>query len=116
MIETPHQFITVADGNTAPVLGSGPLSHFLSYSFICPFTVPAPLRTYARRVKQTIDKVIPTTSHSPLMAPTPDDLPIALRKHPLREALAHPGWKAAMNEEMQALWENGIWDVVPTPP
>ncbi|KAL9273154.1 Retrovirus-related Pol polyprotein from transposon TNT 1-94-like protein [Drosera capensis] len=34
----------------------------------------------------------------------------------MREALAQPRWKAAMDEEISTLWENGTWDVVPTPP
>ncbi|KAL9269396.1 Retrovirus-related Pol polyprotein from transposon RE1-like protein [Drosera capensis] len=79
-----------------------------------PTPIPAlvPLRTYTRRVMQTIDKVIPATSHPPLITSALDDLPIAL----LRETLAHPGWKVVMNEEMQILSKNGTWNGVPTPP
>ncbi|KAL9270153.1 hypothetical protein AKJ16_DCAP26096, partial [Drosera capensis] len=68
----------------------------VSIPTLAPAAILAPLRTYARRVKQTIDKVIPTASHSPPMIPALDDLPIVL----LKEALAHPEWKTAMNEEM----------------
>ena len=32
-----------------------------------------------------------------------------------REALSHPGWRSAMVEEMQALYDNDTWDLVPLP-
>ena len=31
------------------------------------------------------------------------------------EALAHPGWRSAMIEEMNALTDNGTWDLVRLP-
>ena len=31
------------------------------------------------------------------------------------EALAHPGWRSAMIEEMDALTDNGTWDLVCLP-
>ena len=31
------------------------------------------------------------------------------------EALAHPDWRSAMIEEMDALTDNGIWDLVRLP-
>ena len=31
------------------------------------------------------------------------------------EALSHPGWRSAMVDEMQALDDNGTWDLVPLP-
>lgn len=34
----------------------------------------------------------------------------------VQEALRHPGWRAAMDEEMLALRGNGTWDLVPLPP
>ncbi|KAK8962177.1 hypothetical protein KSP40_PGU009074 [Platanthera guangdongensis] len=34
----------------------------------------------------------------------------------LQEALQHPGWRAAMVEEMIALWADQSWDLVPLPP
>ncbi|KAL9262956.1 Retrovirus-related Pol polyprotein from transposon RE1-like protein [Drosera capensis] len=129
MTETPHQFIAIVDGNialdlrTQAVIGEGREAQGLYHlnapptalsavsnpppvpaPIPAPVPVPAPLQTYAQRVKQTIDKVIPVASHPLPMTPAPDDLPIALR------------WKAAMNEEMQALWENDTWDVVLIPP
>ena len=33
-----------------------------------------------------------------------------------REALSHPGWHSAMVDKMQALDDNGTWDLVPLPP
>ncbi len=33
----------------------------------------------------------------------------------ISEALSHPGWKQAMEEEMSALWANNTWDLVPLP-
>ena len=33
----------------------------------------------------------------------------------VREALSHPGWGNAMVDEMQALDDNGTWDLVPLP-
>ncbi|XP_068490296.1 uncharacterized mitochondrial protein AtMg00820-like [Phaseolus vulgaris] len=40
------------------------------------------------------------------------DLPIAIRKG---DALAHPGWRQAMLDEMNALQNNGTWELVPLP-
>ena len=31
----------------------------------------------------------------------------------VREALSHPSWRSAMMDEMQALDDNGTWDLVP---
>ena len=31
-------------------------------------------------------------------------------------ALDHPGWRQAMIDEMQALENNGTWELVPLPP
>ena len=33
----------------------------------------------------------------------------------VREALSHPDWRSAMVDEMQALDDNGTWDLVPLP-
>ena len=35
--------------------------------------------------------------------------------HTVREALSHPGWRSAMVEEMQALDDNGTWNLVHLP-
>ena len=32
------------------------------------------------------------------------------------DALAHPGWKKAMLDELCALQNSGTWDLVPLPP
>ena len=34
----------------------------------------------------------------------------------IHEALDHPGWRQAMIDEMQALENNGTWELVPLPP
>ncbi|KAK2458167.1 putative mitochondrial protein [Trifolium repens] len=36
--------------------------------------------------------------------------------HNIRSALAHPGWKAAMDEEIEALHKNQTWELVPRTP
>lgn len=36
--------------------------------------------------------------------------------HNIKIALAHPGWKAAMDEEMAALHKNETWKLVPRTP
>lgn len=36
--------------------------------------------------------------------------------HNIRSALAHPGWKAAMGEELEALHKNETWELVPRTP
>ncbi|KAL9248693.1 NADH dehydrogenase [ubiquinone] 1 alpha subcomplex subunit 9, mitochondrial-like protein [Drosera capensis] len=61
------------------------------FTFSNPFpqSVPAPLRIYTRRVKQTIDKIILAASQPLPMALTPDDLPIVFRKRP-RTCTLHP--------------------------
>ena len=33
----------------------------------------------------------------------------------ISKALAHPGWRSAMTEEMDALTDNGTWDLVRLP-
>ena len=33
----------------------------------------------------------------------------------VHEASSHPGWRGAMADEMQALDDNGTWDLVPFP-
>ena len=35
--------------------------------------------------------------------------------HTVHEALSHPGWRSAMVEEMQALDDNGTWNLVQLP-
>uniref|UniRef100_A0A2N9IR39 Fibronectin type III-like domain-containing protein n=1 Tax=Fagus sylvatica TaxID=28930 RepID=A0A2N9IR39_FAGSY len=50
--------------------------------------------------------------HLFLSLPSDLDLPIALRKE---EALSHPGWRKAMEEEMHALDLNHTWDLVHKP-
>ena len=41
-----------------------------------------------------------------------DSIPLP---HKVSEALAHPGWRSAMIEEMDALTDNGTWDLVRLP-
>nr|KYP46379.1 hypothetical protein KK1_032026 [Cajanus cajan] len=36
--------------------------------------------------------------------------------HNIRSALSHPGWKAAMYEELEALHKNQTWQLVPRTP
>ncbi|RVW81338.1 Retrovirus-related Pol polyprotein from transposon TNT 1-94 [Vitis vinifera] len=57
---------------------------------------------------------IPSASPAPAL-PSPNDLPIAVRKEH-HEALSHPGWRQAMVDEMAALHSNGTWDLVVLPP
>ena len=33
----------------------------------------------------------------------------------VRETLSHPGWRSAILDEMQALDDNGTWDLMPLP-
>ena len=33
----------------------------------------------------------------------------------IHDALSHPGWCSAMMDEMQALCDNGTWELVPLP-
>ncbi|RVW16435.1 Retrovirus-related Pol polyprotein from transposon RE1 [Vitis vinifera] len=56
---------------------------------------------------------IPSASPAPAL-PSPNDLPIAVRKS-THEALSHPGWRQAMVDEMAALHSNGTWDLVVLP-
>ncbi|RVW45240.1 putative mitochondrial protein [Vitis vinifera] len=55
----------------------------------------------------------PSASHASAL-PSPNDLPIAVRKAP-HEALSHPGWRQPMVDEMAALHSNGTWDLVVLP-
>uniref|UniRef100_A0A2N9HKE0 Integrase catalytic domain-containing protein n=1 Tax=Fagus sylvatica TaxID=28930 RepID=A0A2N9HKE0_FAGSY len=108
-----------------------------------PFAPQAPpiSQVYVRRRHQDAPLVPPqvespplppssasTSADPPLPQSTSDlDLPIALRKtfslsvssivvpKSYREALSHPGWRKAMEEEMHALDLNHTWDLVHKP-
>ncbi|XP_075076365.1 uncharacterized protein LOC142163017 [Nicotiana tabacum] len=85
-----------------------------------PSEQPPVLRVYTRRQQTSEPDLLPTSASS--VDPTscvsdPSlDLPIAIRKDSaripktVREALSHPGWHAAMIEEMMALDENATYD------
>ncbi|KAK8962854.1 hypothetical protein KSP40_PGU018853 [Platanthera guangdongensis] len=103
---------------------------------------PPVIRVYTRR---STTSVAPLPSVSPMDTPRPNDQVSPSTAHPLanyislhrlsphlhtlatslssvaipnsvQEALQHPGWRAAMEEEMSALWSNQTWSVVPLPP
>ncbi|RVW65068.1 Retrovirus-related Pol polyprotein from transposon RE1 [Vitis vinifera] len=88
----------------------------LAPSYCLPSDVvpPRPLQAYHRRprvaaplpfAKAPADSLpIPSASPAPAL-PSPDDLPIAIRK----------GWRQAMVDEMDALHSNGTWDLVVLP-
>ncbi|XP_068644641.1 uncharacterized protein [Aristolochia californica] len=106
---------------------------------------PQPVVPLATDILQTPEALVDTTlmdfidpievcpsppTHVPFR-PKYDTWPIALRKeprtstrpsssHPIsnfsyQEALRHPGWKTAIEEEMHALYENHTWTLVPLP-
>uniref|UniRef100_A0A2N9FV09 Integrase catalytic domain-containing protein n=1 Tax=Fagus sylvatica TaxID=28930 RepID=A0A2N9FV09_FAGSY len=105
--------------------------------------VPPISQVYVRRRNQDVPLVPPPppvefslplppsaspSADSPPPQSTSDlDLPIAIRKafslslsslvvpKSYREALSHPGWRKAMEEEMHALELNHTWDLIPKP-
>ncbi|RVW61630.1 Retrovirus-related Pol polyprotein from transposon RE1 [Vitis vinifera] len=88
---------------------------------LCPLR---PLQVYHRRPRvvaplpfpEAPADSLPIPSASPAPAlPSPNDLPIAVRKGAPMEALSHPGWRQAMVDEMAALHSNGTWDLVVYP-
>nr|KYP50346.1 Retrovirus-related Pol polyprotein from transposon TNT 1-94 [Cajanus cajan] len=46
-----------------------------------------------------------------LLSTCSEDIP--RNPHNIRSALSHPGWKAAMGEELEALHKNQTWQLVP---
>ncbi|KAJ4976538.1 hypothetical protein NE237_001644 [Protea cynaroides] len=74
----------------------------------------------------TLNAVVPTSSSSHLMVtrskvgtakPNPKYVltasTIPAEPKSVKEALADPGWKSAMDLEMQALYKNNTWTLVP---
>lgn len=53
------------------------------------------------------------------LSPSYHSFVVSLDSHPIpksvTEALCHPGWKVAMEEEMVALQQNCTWELVPLP-
>ncbi|RVX19942.1 Retrovirus-related Pol polyprotein from transposon TNT 1-94 [Vitis vinifera] len=93
-----------------------PVSEVLPLPIVSPTDVvsPRPLQVYHRRPRvaapfpfaEAPADSLPTPSASPAPAlPSPDDLPIAIRK----------GWRQAMVDEMAVLHSNGTWDLVVLP-
>ncbi|KAK8933689.1 hypothetical protein KSP39_PZI015904 [Platanthera zijinensis] len=103
---------------------------------------PPVIRVYTRR---SITSVAPLPSVSTMDTPRPNDQVSPSSAHPLanyislhrlsphlhtlatslssvaipnsvQQVLQHPGWRAAIEEEMYALWSNQTWSVVPLPP
>ncbi|KAK8943380.1 hypothetical protein KSP40_PGU006061 [Platanthera guangdongensis] len=103
---------------------------------------PPVIRVYSRRSPRT---VAPLQSSSTSDAPQPVAPAPASTAHPManyvslhrlsppllhfatslssvfvpksvQEALQHPGWRAAMDEEMTVIWANQTWVLVPLPP
>ncbi|RVW32132.1 Retrovirus-related Pol polyprotein from transposon TNT 1-94 [Vitis vinifera] len=93
-----------------------PVSEVLPLPIVSPTDVVPPrlLQVYHRRPRvaaplpfaEAPADSLPTPSASPVPAlPSPDDLPIAIRK----------GWRQTMVDEMAALHSNGTWDLVVLP-
>jgi len=57
--------------------------------------------------------VKPNPKYALIIIPSAD---IPCNPHNIRSALAHPGWKAAMGEELEALHKNQTWKLVPCTP
>nr|CAN64167.1 hypothetical protein VITISV_015919 [Vitis vinifera] len=93
-----------------------PVFEVLPIPIVSPLDVmpPRPLQVYHRRphivapllfAEAPVDSLpIPSASSAPAL-PSPNDLPIAIRK----------GWRQAMVDEMAALHSNGTWDLVVLP-
>ncbi|KAK8956599.1 hypothetical protein KSP39_PZI000178 [Platanthera zijinensis] len=103
---------------------------------------PPVIRVYARRPSTSVaplpsvspldtlcpaDPVLPSTAHplanyvslhrlSPHLHTLATSLSSVAIPNSVQEALQHPGWRAAMEEEMSALWSNQTWSVVSLPP
>ncbi|KAK8960393.1 hypothetical protein KSP40_PGU011647 [Platanthera guangdongensis] len=106
-LQMPHPArITVANGDTLPVFGSADLQltptlslssvlhHHLVFCSLVFCSISSPARCPGHAICAVFF----------LLPPVPP-----------REALHHPGWRAAMHDEMQALWANQTWDLVPLP-
>ncbi|KAK8954626.1 hypothetical protein KSP39_PZI001744 [Platanthera zijinensis] len=85
--QLPATSDTSAPADPAPVSTAHPLANYVSLHRLAP-----PLYAFA-------------TSLSSISIP-----------NSVQEALTHPGWRAAMEDEMRALWANQTWDLVPLPP
>jgi hypothetical protein len=70
-----------------------------------------PVRSIVTRSQHGITK--PNPKYALITMPCAD---IPRNPHNIRSALAHPGWKAAMGEEIDALHKNQTWELVPRTP
>jgi hypothetical protein len=70
-----------------------------------------PMHSMATRSQHGIVK--PNPKYALIITPSAD---IPRNPHNIRSALAHPGWKAAMYEELEALHKNQTWKLVPRTP
>nr|CAD1833850.1 unnamed protein product [Ananas comosus var. bracteatus] len=89
---------------------------------------PSIVHVYSRRLATPDSDPSPASSSEDPVTTLTDlasdsDLSIALRKgkqsvsvpKSVVEALSHPGWRAALEEEMMVLDANGTWELVPLP-
>ena len=67
------------------------------------------------KAKYPINNFISTTHLSESHAYTINQLSIVSIPSNVQETLADPDWKKAMNDEMEALQKNSIWELVPLP-
>uniref|UniRef100_A0A2N9H562 Uncharacterized protein n=1 Tax=Fagus sylvatica TaxID=28930 RepID=A0A2N9H562_FAGSY len=95
----------------------------ISYVYVCCRHQGVPLVPPLVESPPLLPSSASTSADLPLPQSISDlDLPIALRKissivvpKSYREALSHPGWRKAMEEEMHALDLNHTWDLIHKP-
>lgn len=71
---------------------------------------PQDLHTHSMATRSQHGIVKPNPKYALITIPSAD---IPRNPHNIRSALAHPGWKAAMGEELEALHKNQTWKLVP---
>jgi len=117
-----------ASSNPAPAStpSTPPVIHVYTRCNPPPFV--APLQSSSTSAtSRPADQVSPSTAHplanyvslhrlSPPLQTFATSLSSISIPNSVQEALNHPGWRAAMDEEMAALWANQTWTLVPLPP
>ncbi|RVX05085.1 Retrovirus-related Pol polyprotein from transposon RE2 [Vitis vinifera] len=130
-ILTPEQDKLSAKAMKCLFLGYSRLQKVLPVSEVLPIPIvsppdampPRPLQVYHRRPRvvaplpfpEAPADSLPIPSASPAPAlPSPNDLPIVVRKAPMK-LFPIQCWRQAMVDEMAALHSNGTWDLVVLP-
>lgn len=113
--EVEHLEYSAQPSHTEPELDHGPLTSTLHTESFSPnqTQMPQELPSHLMVTRLRCGTVKPNPKYALVSMPCAN---IPCNPHNIRSALAHPGWKAAMGEELAALHKNQTWKLVPRAP